>query len=894
MNTSTEARAGRGMLLAVFLISAALLAVQVLQTRLFSVMLWHHLTYMVVTITLLGFGAGGALYAVFPAIGRIGGHARISVALCCSLFSLTLIAAFSILGHDPTDTLDIEQDRSRYFWLFVNYAYLIVPFLFAGLGVAIALQEYRGSVHKIYFWNLLGSGVGAFLFLLLVRTVGGPGCLFLFASLGGVAALSALTGGLPRAALPARVLAVLATAIWPLALIFPGNAAGVVPIQPAASKALTSSRDLYELQAQLERQRDPTFPLPDPRFDRTIWSPLCRLDTLQPPQSRDAVEKDRDEPAADPRVQVHVFQDGDAPTVIWSNSFARDYAYDQSFYGLGYRLVETPKVLVIGPGGGNDVETALHYGAREVTAVDINGDTLAMVQDEVFSKLTDVYSRDKVTPVHSEGRSYLRRSGQKYDLIQMSGTDTYAALSSGSYIFSESYLYTVEAFEDYFDHITDDGVVSIIRFRFEPPRETLKLVATAAEALRHRGITDPRRHFLVVNQENRGPVTYAALLGQLAAAGNQLAKEMAPRFERYYPEPLRYAVALMRLEPFTEQDVATIRAALAPMAVPDVSHELYYAAGFGDADSNEYHGLLTAAASGPEALEKFVSDYAYHIEPATDDKPFFFNFGSWSDVDPTSSGAGDYETIAGREPIGLYILLAMGLQTILATALLVLVPLLRLRRHAPRGSSRLRVFTYFTALGLAFLLVEISSLQRYVLYLGHPTYSLSIGLASFLVFSGLGSATAGALRLGRVGAAIAAALVVLGLIASAYLLPDLLVSTLAYDETSRVLIAIATIAPLAFFMGMPFPTGLRLLAGEARGVIAWAFGINGSASVVASILAIVLAMEFGFSLVAVVAAALYLLAALTVPQPTAAALDAADDAVDATAEAARGEPVGAV
>jgi spermidine synthase len=878
MNDSAPLKASRSLVLAIALVSAATLAVQVLQTRLFSVMLWHHLTYMVVTITLLGFAAGGTLLALLPGLGRAHGDARVAVSFCCSLFSLTLIGAFSILAHGQLDTLDIDRDRTQYFWLFAQYAYLLVPFVFAGLAVAIALNEFPGNVHRTYFWNLIGSGIGSFLFVLLVRPLGGPGCLFWFASLAGLGGLVAVWGERSVSLWPARLLAFLALVPGPLASLAPAVADRVVPIEPAPSKAQTLFQKFFDASERVLRSQDPAYQGVDRSLRHSRWTPLCRLDTLPVPPSIEAARRDRDDPAGAPRAQVHVFQDGDAPTVIWSRSHARDNDFDKHFYGLGYRLVSEPRVLIIGPGGGNDVETALHYGARDVEAVEINGDTLALVRSEFGAFTGHVYGRPNVRAVHSEGRSHLRRAGGTYDLIQMSGTDTYAALSSGSYIFSESYLYTEEAFDDYFAHLSDNGVIAIIRFRFEPPRETLKLVATGARALqRLLNVQDVRRHFIVVNQVDAQAMTLAAAMQQ-AAVDPQL-RDLVATFKRYHDAPLRYSFTLMRKTPFSAADVAEIEGALPAMNVPPVvNHEVYYAAGTRAQPQNEYARLLAAMAEGRLAEREFFRTYPYRAAPASDDKPFFFSFHSWGDVlrlRPADDKG--YTALTGSEPIGLYILAALLAQTLLATLVLVIVPLFRLGfRATDRVQSRSRTLLYFLALGLAYLLVEISTIQRFVLYLGHPTYSLTAGLAVFLVFSGLGSATAGALRAGPRLAAAAALAVVLLLIAQAIVVPDVLRRTLAWDETRRLAVTVACIGPVAFVMGMPFPSGLKILRDDAPGMIPWAFGVNGAASVLASILSIVVAMEAGFTVVALLAAGLYLLAALTVPRAPAAP-DASED-----------------
>lgn len=884
--TSPPPSASRGLLLGIVLLSAATLAVQVLQTRLFSVMLWHHLTYMVVTITLLGFAAGGSLLAVAPRLARIGGDPRVAVSLCCSLFALTLLLAFALLAQAPLDTLDIEKDRSKYFWLFLRYGYLVVPFVFAGLAVAVALQQFPASVHKTYFWNLLGSGVGSFLFVLLIRDLGGPGCLFLFSSLGGAAALCCLPGS---RSVQALLLGLLAALPFPLALLLPDAAARLLPIEPARSKALNLFGDFYTELASRNRELDPNYPRLDPTLRTSQWTPLCRLDTLPvPPTPSDAPHGDRS--------QVHVFQDGDAPTVIWSGGYAKKPAsdlYDRHFYGLGYRLVPRPRVLIIGSGGGNDIETALHYGAQSVTAVDINGDTLRLVRER-FGAFTDhVYERPGVTPVHAEGRSFLRRAGGTYDLLQMSGTDTYAALSSGSYILSESYLYTEEAFDDFFAHLSEDGVLGVIRFNFDPPRETLKLVATGARALKRLGKQDLRRHVLVVHQVDGQAKLVAEHLEQVFPDAAAQARLRDFR-EFVRKEPLRYAFILLRKRAFEAADARQIEQALAPMDTPGVVHHtLAFAGSMAPDPRNPYDALLTAISQGPQAEERFYRGYPrnvygndltpfrFDVRPATDDRPFFFNFHHWSDVwtGLQRESTADYAALTGSEPIGLYVLAALLVQTTLATLLLVIAPLLRLGLGAA-GTSRARVLVYFGALGLAYLLVEIATVQRFVLYLGHPTYSLTAGLTTFLVGSGLGSAFAGRLGGGRRVATTAALLVVALLLLHAIALPAFLRGTLALGEVARVALMVLWVAPLAFLMGMPFPTGMQQLGGQS-GLIAWAFGINGAASVLSSILSIVIAMGQGFTAVFALAAALYGLAALTVPgaaQPAAARTAAATSA----------------
>jgi len=863
--TDGEGAAGPGGArgLAVFLVSAAVLGVQLLATRLFSVLLWHHLTYLVLTLTLLGFAASGTLLAVAPRLGRLGGDAATAVSLWSSLFGVTLLLAFGALAHDAVDTLDVESDRQRYFWLFLRYGYLVPPFLCAGLAVATALADRRGSVHATYFGNLLGSGLGCFLFVMAIRPLGGPACIGAFAGLAGLAGAAALgraRGGGPACA---RIVAV--------GTLLAGAAVTFVPalrpnIEPARSKSLTMLAKFYEALDDERRGRDATWPPRPTDLRRTVWGPLCRIDTIPVPPEPGDVARDRADPTHAPRAQVHLFQDGDAPTVVWSQAFAQERDPRASPYSLGYGLLRAPDVLVIGPGGGGDVATALAVGARSVTAVEINGDTLALMTGPLAGFTGGLFARPGVTVVHGEGRSFLRRQGdRRFDMVVMSGTDTYAALASGSYVFSESYLYTAEAFDDLFAHLTDAGILHVLRFRFEPPREELRLVATAAEALHRAGVRDPRANFLVVAQEDRQAQAALAAL-QPRAASDARAARLSAALAEFGRQPMRYGIVLARKRPFTRAEVETIAGALPALnGNPSVHHDLVYDAGTGvvPGAADNVHGRLLAAIAGDEAAA-FYAGYRYRIEPATDDRPFFFDFYAWRDLlRPRSPGAAGYAALTGSEPIGLHVLAALLLQTVLATVLLVLLPL----RHLPHrgGSGRGRALLHFASLGAGYFLVEIATLQRFVLYLGHPTWSLTVNLPAFLVFSGLGAFLAGRLGLGQRGAAVAAGAVVVLLAVHALWLPGFLASTLAAPESVRILLACTLTAPLALCMGMPFPIGLALVGGAAPGSVPAALGVNGATSVLASVLGILLAMEFGFTAVIGLAAVLYGVAMVTVP-----------------------------
>jgi hypothetical protein len=451
---------------ALCLLSASVLLLQLVQTRLFSVMLWHHLTYLVVTFTLLGFAAGGAILSGRRAwlTGDVG--ARLSrLAL---LFAAGVVLAYAIVTRVAPSA---HYTRSGIAAAAVNYGILFLPMIFAGMGVALALADAGVAVARTYAWNMGGSALGCLLYVPALRALGGEGTVLLACALAlFAAALFRREGGARPGWLPAAAgLAGIALAASAPTVLFEA------PLAP--SKAMAQ---------HLQRE-------PDLHVEASAWDPLCRIDVIAP---RDG----------DPGVPRTIYQDGDASTVMLPAGAETGLnIFDKE--GLAYLLFldRAPKVLAIGIGGGIDIlqavatHRALPPGERvDFTGIEINPTTVGLMTGRYRAMNGDRYEAPGVEVVLDEGRSWLRRSDERYDIIQMTGTDTYAALASGSYVMSESYLYTAQAYDDYFAHLTDDGVISVLRFRFTPPREELRLAAIAVDALRRQGAASPADHVVML------------------------------------------------------------------------------------------------------------------------------------------------------------------------------------------------------------------------------------------------------------------------------------------------------------------------------------------------------------------------------------------------------------
>ncbi len=803
---TTHARQGR-LGPGLFLVSAAVLALQVLQTRVLSVLMWHHHSYMVVTMTLLGFAAAGSLVTVWPGLARRD-RAPVALAWCGTLFALSTLLGYMLLARTADRAAELSG-QGDYLALSLFYSYLLIPYFFGGLVVTLALTVASG-VHGLYFINLLGSAVGAWVFIGAITPLGGERLLVVCAITGPVAALCFLSGGGsgaggPRGVGPAKAAAWLGV-VAGVGLFF--SAERFLPVEVASSKAESKllRGEAGNRGAQLLETR---------------WTPLCRLDVVQ------LVDADG---APGP---INIYQDGDAITVMHSDASWKTVpvaALNTLAYvphtGRMARGGEAPRALAIGIGGGIDLRYAMDQGAQSVLGIEINGATVELVGEDYTDFNGDVYGREGVEVVVGEGRSALRRLDDKFDVIQLSGTDTYTAGNSGAYVLSESYLYTREALREYFDHLTPQGTLGVIRLAYDPPREALRLFAIGLEELRLRGIEDPSQHAVVIYNEVPHPETGATV---------------------------RFAGCVFSIEPF---DAETLE--FYGQANLVEGYRLAYLPG--REIDNPFGELAAAVDAGTE--EAFYAGYHWDVRPVADDSPFFFNFYHWSALfqEPEAGQEEWYELTGG--PIGLRILASLLTQTSVLVAVLVLLPLLLLRRDGLRGANAWRHLGFFLALGAGFMFLEISTVQRLVLFLGHPTYSLTVTLSCFLFFAGLGSLFAKRFT-GHPARVLRRVVVVLAvlIVGLALALEPLLDGALALPLWQRILCVVALLAPLNFLMGMPFPIGLSRLKQVEPRLVPWALGANGGASVVGSILCIVLAMEAGFLVVSLIAGAVYLVGA---------------------------------
>ncbi len=535
--------------------------------------------------------------------------------------------------------------------------------------------------------------------------------------------------------------------------------------------------------------------------------------------------------AAGPPPQLGLFVDGQSAGAV--TRFDGDLAplayLADTTSALPYRLLDRPRVLVLGAGAGGDVLQALVHGSRQVDAVELNGQVAAMVQEDLADFSGRPYSAPGVRLHIAEARGFVASATEHYDLIQLALPDAFGASAAGLGSLLESHLYTVEAFDGYLQRLAPGGLLAFTRGVSLPPRDSLRLFATAIAALERRGATDPGQALAMIRGWNT-------------------------------------ATLLVKNGTFSPAEIAAIR---------DFSRrrsfDVVHVPGIRAGEANVFNLLeRDDFFAGSQALlgpgrEEFVERYKFDLTPTSDDRPYFFHFFKWRTLPELL----DLRSRGGLPPLdwGYPVLVMALLQAVVVSLLLILLPLAlaQTRRAfaAAPPALRRRVAVYFLALGLGFMAIEIPFLQRFTLFLSHPLYAAAVVLSAFLVFAGLGARHSARVAPGARWPFVAIAAIALFYVAA---LPPLLAALMGLAQGWKILLTLLLVAPLAFCLGLPFPLGLAVVSARAEALVPWAWGINGFASVVATLLATLLAIHWGYSMVVLLAVALYGLAAWQFPR----------------------------
>ncbi len=845
-------------------LAAAALLLESTLTRLLAVAQFYHFAFLAVSLALLGFGASGTLLSLAPRLVREVPVER-TLAGSGAAFALSVALAYAAVNLLPFDSYSIAWERRQLLYFALYYLALALPFLCAGLGIAATLAASAGRSHQVYAANLLGSGVGVLLAPVVLELTGVPGAVLVSALIGLLPALGAARAGLaPRTAAdesryttgveplgglvrereqPAKA----STPEWAAKTVAQAGSlryrVGVVVWAACATLLALGLAGLTWLTVANLADRAPLgmtispykglahalrYPGSTVLFAR--WSALSRADViagagthllpglsytyggLPPPQHGLSLDADSVQP-----ISLTPSERFDAASFLPE--------------ALAFELRPSARVLVLEPGGGLGVLQALSGQAAEVTAV--VGDPL-ILRGVSLTNPDDPYAHPRVRTVQATARTFLAGDRSRHTVVFLPLTGAYRPVASGAYSLAESYNLTVEAFEAALASLAPRGLLVATRWLQTPPSEDLRLLATVVEALARRGVARPADALVAY----RGIQTLTVIVQPDGWEAGELAHVRTFTGTRRYDLVWAPDIRPVEVNRFNR--------------TPTAEHF-------------EAAATLLAAAD----RQAFYAAYPFAVAPATDDRPFFFHFFRWGQTPQVLALLGrTWQPFGGS---GYLILLALLALVTLLSAILIVLPLVfrphpRPLSYEERGASPfprreggrgVRSFAYFALLGIAFLFVEIPLIQRGILLFGQPIYAFTVVVLALLVFSSAGSLLARAAWLPR--RAVFGALATLAL-AVALAGPRMDALLLGWPTWARVGAVVAGLASLAVLMGLPFPLGLAWLEACAPGLTPWAWAVNGCASVVASVVAAIVSLSFGFTIVLFAGAAAYAMA----------------------------------
>jgi len=753
--------------LCVALTTMATLLLELSLTRIFSVVFYYHFAFLAISIALFGLGAGGVFSYVVagwkaPLFTRLG---RLS-----AINSFLVILALVVI---------LAQKNTPSNWdLALIYFTTALPFFLSGTIVSLAISETIERVNRVYFFDLLGAAGGCLLLIPLLNQFGGP---------------STVIG--------AAITFATAAAIWhSMAGSVKGRGASV-----ALALALVAFLTYNQHHPLIDIRHAKGQTLAHEWFVK--WNNFSRVAIVH------KAEEGRDT----------IYIDADASSAIASFDFDHLTANDRHDLleqgpSLPYAVRPGAKTLIIGSGGGWDVARALASGSQDITAVEINPIIATTIMRERFPKLSrNLCFHPGVHVFVEDGRSFVRRSTDRYQVLQATLVDTWAATAAGAFALSENNLYTTDAFRDYLSHLTDDGLVAVTRWGLEPPRESLRLISLAIEALSQLGESQAWRHVVV---------------GREGSAQGWGARD----------------TVLISRKPFSETDIDRARALFAAAGM-----EAIYLPGGGP--HNQFYDLLHSP--NPDEYER---NYTFDITPVSDNRPFFFYTVQprdlWAFARTASHDTADYK-------VNKAVPLLFGLMgvSLVATLLILLLPPLVLGTRLPRQRGVLGFLLYFLFIGAGYILIEVGLIQKFVLFLGHPTYALTVVIFSMLVSSGLGSAASRRL-LGKDEGRLVKALGGVALLAAllALIVSSLLGALVWLPMPLKMGLTVLLIAPLGFVMGMPFPTALQRLEEWHAPSVRWAWSLNAASSVLGSVGALICSIYLGLVQTLIIGGLFYLAA----------------------------------
>lgn len=786
----------RRSLVAIALIAMATLMFELLVNKALAFSTWSGLGYMIIGSAIFGYAIAGVYIALrkpyekTAELDRSLGYASLGLAFA-------MMASYVVMNVVPFGFGNMYfAPAANLAYFTVWYLVLLVPFSISGFIIAMLLTVFKDRSNRLYGADLIGAGIGCLIVVPLFPKFGATGVYAICAIIPAACALIFTAGRI-------RWLTVAATAsIVALALYAPV----AEQVYPVLTHDIKRERSEHDKAGYIKY---------------STWSFLSKIEIAIVPDSERSV----------------IWIDGG---LMQSNIDEFDGNYDEERTrnratgpaSLAYRMQPRKNALIIAPAGGREVRTALAWGAQRITGVELDPSIVMLVHDELNDYLGGIYRDPRVRIVNDEGRSFTRRSQEKYDVIQFISAYSRGAAHSGAVDMMSSYLVTAEGLQDYLDHLAPEGVLSISY------AASLRLFVSLWTALEERGL-DPSTRIILVHNDS---------------------------------STLTQNTILVKLNPFTPDELNVIRQIsldrlpinFAPRALMS---EVDRVPGL-TSEPRTRRLIEEFVASAPSERPRFYDSFPYRTAPVVDNQPYYMNW-QYLGVDARRSPdrlSEELDDLTSKKeyvpglPLSEAAQIIVLIEAAVLAALFLIFPLLKYKADGIRTRSQKLALLYFLSLGLAFIWIEVVFLKAFILFLGSPVYSIAVVLFAMLIFAGLGSLYSEKLRgtLGSKLTVIGTGLVLISL-AVAFLYPSVLKAFLGLPLPGRALVAIALMAPVGFVLGMPFPTGLAVLAKSSPQSIPWAWAMNGYATVVGISSAALLTIRTGYAMLILLSLVVYML-----------------------------------
>ena len=772
------------------LLSVAIIAFQLSLIQILSIVQWYHFAYMVISVALLGFGAAGTFLSLAKKF-LIENSERLLPALMI-LSGLAMAVSVSVAQSEAIrfDSYLLFADYSHLWKLLVTYLLFFIPFFLGALAIGIIFVKYIDNIGKLYFANMLGSGIGGVLAIFLMW-------IFMPEKLPAVIAALALIAGFTIISKEQRTGFTFIISITVAVISF-------FYISPSDLK-LSEYKSLSK-----------TLNLPDSKIILKESSPYGLLEFVMTPHLRYAPGLSIRYPGI-VSIENAAFNNGDwiGPLISTRNDSLSYLLFTTE--NIAFVTGERKNVLVLGAGTGRQVKLALLNNVERVASVEPNKALVNLLEDKFADKVENLLNDNHVIPQNISPRTFLLSTHQKFDLISLPMIDAFGG-SSGMYSLQEQYILTTESFNEMLNALNRNGVLCISTYIDYPYRNPLKILATISEAFKKRKIEDPEDYIAAI--KNWNTITFLIKEDQLNSAEIDSIRNFCERMN------------------------------FDPIILPGITNEERER--FNKLQDKSIYSMFDRILKSKDVREKLYDEYPFNIKPATDNQPYFSQFLQWRTI-PLLADLFGNQSVPFFE-VGYLILYLTFIQISILAILLIIIPLFKL---GFKGGRKLRTISYFSGLGLGYMFIEIILIQRFTLYFGNVIYAAALVLCLMMVSSGFGSLVSQKITPKPYRIILILFFIIVSLLIYTLFLSGWLKTTIGFSLTVKIILSILFIAPPAFFMGMPFPMGLKLLSTADSTQVPWAWGINGVFSVISAVLATIIAVEFGFIWVMVFAIGAY-------------------------------------